>query len=72
MPTIGIGTNPDARLREIQALDALDDLMQFTTDIEQHEITQQLHDIYCLMETKMKHLNFVSAATAMAHLKLVK
>jgi len=72
MATIEICTNPDAKLREIQALDALDDLMQYTTDIGQDEVTQKLHDIYCLMESKMKHLNFVSVQTYTSHLKLVK
>lgn len=72
MPTIKIGTNPNARQLETQALDLLDDLMQYTTDIGQDDITKQLHDIYNLMESRMTWRNFVPAETHFAHLKLVR
>ena len=73
MATIEIGTNPDARTQERQALAALDDLIQFASDLGEHEMSAKFHALYLEMETKCKHLGErVNLVEYMNHLRLVK
>lgn len=71
MAIISIQMDPAAQER--QALAALDDLIQYASDIEQHEMSAKFHELYLEMEKNCKHLGQrVNLEEYMNHLRLVK